>query len=152
MKVFVTVGTTVFDELIKNIDKVITRLDGVSFIFQIAKGKYKPKNADYFDFTSDIDFFYNEADLIITHAGAGSIYRLLELNKKIIVVPNMVRVDKHQKDISTYMSEKNHVLLLSDFNNTLNVIQESYEFIPEPFIKHHFFVKDQIIKFIKDCI
>lgn len=152
MNVFVTVGTTSFDELIKNVDDIIIKFDGFSFVLQIAQGKYKPKNADYFEFTSNIDEFYNDADLIITHAGAGSIYRLLELNKKIIVVPNMERVDKHQSDISTYMTDNHHALLLSDFKSTADIISKAYDFVPVPFVKTPFFVKDEIINFIKDSI
>ncbi|HIF9138807.1 TPA: PssE/Cps14G family polysaccharide biosynthesis glycosyltransferase [Photobacterium damselae] len=152
MNVFVTVGTTSFDELIQNIDNIKNEFENFTFLFQIAQGAYKPKNSDYFEFSSNIDQFYNNADLIITHAGAGSIYRLLELNKKIIVVPNMERVDKHQSDISTYMTDNHHVLLLSDFKSTADIISKAYDFVPVPFVKTPFFVKDEIVNFIKDSI
>ncbi|TKF48031.1 PssE/Cps14G family polysaccharide biosynthesis glycosyltransferase [Vibrio sp. F13] len=152
MKVFVTVGTTSFDDLIKNVDDAIVELEGFSFTFQIAKGKYKPKESKYFEFTSEVEKFYNNADLVITHAGAGSIYRLLELNKKIIIVPNMKRVDKHQEDISSYMFENNHVMLLSDFSRTVEMISSANYFAPTPFVKNKFFVKDEIVNFIQGCI
>lgn len=152
MKIFITVGTTPFNELIKNVDNITSEFKDYSFIFQIAKGEYLPKNGKFFDFISDIEDYYNNADIIITHAGAGSIYRLLELKKTIIVVPNMVRVDKHQSDIATYMFKHNHVLLLDDFNNTYNILEKGKNFQPTPFVKKDFFVKDDIIKFIKECI
>ncbi|EHN71539.1 PssE/Cps14G family polysaccharide biosynthesis glycosyltransferase [Aliivibrio fischeri] len=152
MKIFITVGTTLFDELIRNVDSVAEELEGFNFTFQISKGKYKPKNGTYFDFVQNIDEYYNDADLVITHSGAGSIYRLLELNKKIIVVPNIDRVDKHQTDISTYMSENNHVLLLSDFKYTKDVILDAEFFLPKVFIKKHFFLKDEIVDFIKEQV
>jgi beta-1,4-N-acetylglucosaminyltransferase len=127
MRVFVTVGTTDFDELIESIDLIIN--DDIEFTCQIAKGKYKPKNHTYFSFTDDIHPFYEKADVIITHAGAGSIYKLLEIGKKIIVCPNLFRKDKHQAQIAKYVEENNFamacynlkeiqsILLCTDFSN-----------------------------------
>lgn len=148
MNIFVTVGTTSFDRLIENIDVLANQLNELIITFQIANGEYKPKNGSYFEFTHDIDCYYTNADIIITHAGAGSIYRLLELNKKIIVVPNMERVDKHQIDIAKYMADNNHVLLLSDFKQTYDLLVNVGNFKPNPFVKKSFFVKDDIVDFI----
>ena len=83
MKIFVTVGTTKFDSLIKYIDKNIKN-ENFQIEMQIADGYYKPINYKYFSFTSDIENLYLDSDVVITHAGAGSIYHLLELRKRII--------------------------------------------------------------------
>ena len=147
MKVFVTVGTTAFDELIKMIDNLSMEH---SFIFQISKkAKYKPKNYPYFDFTDNIEKYYNEADVVLTHSGAGSVYRLLELNKKIIIVPNLFRVDKHQSDLSDFMKKHCYAIVCDDIKDINKLIDnvdnfgfKKYEFDP-------FFKKNEILKFIE---
>ncbi|HEA1399118.1 TPA: hypothetical protein RVE45_003897, partial [Escherichia coli] len=69
-----------------------------------------------FSFRDDVDVFYNDADVIITHAGAGTLYQLLEKGKKIIAVPNLERIDKHQVDIATYMERNHYLLVCWDYN------------------------------------
>src|SRR5688500_14118574 len=116
MKIFVTVGTTSFDSLIKFIDEEFHK-KGYEITFQISEGKYIPKNFEYFKFSENIDFYYKDCDVAITHAGAGSVYRLLELKKKIIIIPNLERVDKHQIEIAEYMKENGHALMCLNFDN-----------------------------------
>lgn len=152
MNVFVTVGTTPFNELIKSVDEVSYNFDSWSFTYQISEGDYFPKNGKSFKFVQNIDCFYKNADIVITHAGAGSIYRLLELRKKIIVVPNLVRVDKHQIDIANFMEKNEHALVLSDFKNTFNTIKSIENFTPNLYVKDDFFVKDEIVNFILEAI
>lgn len=100
MKIFVTVGTTPFDSLIRKMDSVNEKFD---ITMQIANGSYKPSNHQYIRFTENIEKLYCESDLVVTHAGAGSVFRLLEMGKKILVFPNCERRDLHQLDIAKYL-------------------------------------------------
>ena len=88
MKIFVTVGTTEFDDLIQ----IVSDLDFIenvqkkgynSMTIQKGKGNFKPDfenckkkfpefELKVFDFDSSLDFYMKEADLIISHGGAGS--------------------------------------------------------------------------------
>lgn len=113
MKIFVTVGTTTFDEMIEAVDKL--GLNGITF--QIAKGIYIPKSGEYFTFTDEIEQYYEQSDLIITHAGAGSIYKLLEKRKKILVVPNVSRTDSHQLQIAKYLDVNNYAFVSYHVND-----------------------------------
>jgi beta-1,4-N-acetylglucosaminyltransferase len=128
MKIFATIGTTNFPELIKRID--LLDMKGVEITCQIANVKYEPINVPFFRFTKDIDVYYNSFDVFICHAGAGTIYKLLELNKKIIVVPNNQLKDKHQNDICTFVEKNNLGFVawkLSDIQLLLSKI-ENYTF------------------------
>ena len=120
MKILITVGTTSFNSLIKYLDENLDKNTDV--LFQIAKGEYIPKHFKYIEFTQDINILYDEADLIITHAGAGTIYKLLNLNKKILMVPNLERVDNHQIEIAEYMGTNNHAIYCKSFNEIIESI------------------------------
>ncbi|MDD2698434.1 MAG: glycosyltransferase [Arcobacteraceae bacterium] len=142
MKIFVTVGTTKFDSLIKSVDENLLDLD-YEVTMQISDGNYKPK---HFEFTNEIQKYFREADVVITHAGAGSIYELLELGKKIIIVPNFDRIDKHQSDIADYMDKNNYA---KSIYNIVNVIEalKSHNF--DEFKKENFFKAQEIIDFMR---
>ena len=147
MKVFVTVGTTNFDSLIRSVDE---QLNGLQYdvTMQISNGSYQPKNFSYFRFSSDIFDYFNDADIIITHAGAGSIYELLEFRKKIIIVPNLDRIDKHQSDIADYMHENGYALSLYDLNDISAAIKHVDSCSLNKFVRVGFFKAKEIADFI----
>ncbi len=138
MKIFVTVGTTAFNSLIQTIDERFDLCD-YQIVFQIANGSYKPKNFTSFKFITDIEEYYLDADIIITHAGAGSVYRLLELNKKVIVVPNKDRVDSHQEELAHYIEINNYGLVCWDVDNIRKMVNKVTEFDPILYVKEEFF-------------
>lgn len=145
--IFVTVGTTPFDSLIVYLDNMESPEE---IILQISKdAKYKPKNKKYFEFTSNINDYYEEASLIITHAGAGSIYNLLEKNKKIIIVPNTERVDNHQLDITEYMNNKNYALTCYNLNSLEEMIKNIDNYNLKIYEKEKFFKEKEITQLIK---
>ena len=76
MNIFVTVGTFKFDSLIKKVDS-LAEYTGFNIVCQIGEGLYLPKHCKYFRFKNSISEFVEKADIIITHAGAGTVYSLL---------------------------------------------------------------------------
>lgn len=147
MKILVTLGTTRFDSLIKFIDENISDND-YEIIMQIADGVYKPKNFEYFTYIEDIKSYYENSDLIICHAGAGTIYQLLEMKKKLIIVPNLDRIDKHQSDISNFMNKNNYALTIENYNEIKNKIELSKNIKLDEFVKDPFFKVKEIHDFI----
>lgn len=122
IKVFVTVGTTPFDALIKHLDQ--QDWNGIEIIAQISdEASFIPRNIEYFEFCDNIDFYYKNYDVIISHAGAGSIYKLLELHKKCIFVPNTTMKDNHQEDICRFVSENNFAEIFRLKNKELHIIK-----------------------------
>jgi beta-1,4-N-acetylglucosaminyltransferase len=148
MKIFVTVGTTSFDSLIRFIDEKFHKNE-YEVILQISEGKYIPKNFEYFQFSENIDFYYKNCDVVITHAGAGSIYRLLEIKKKMIIIPNIERVDKHQIEIAEYMKENEYALMCSDINDLHFSVEQAMNTELKVFQKEDFFAHFQIWKMLK---
>ncbi|KAF3184955.1 N-acetylglucosaminyldiphosphodolichol N-acetylglucosaminyltransferase catalytic subunit alg13 [Orbilia oligospora] len=131
--IFITVGTTAFDDLITAllIPGIITQLHGLGFNeirVQYGKGKdvydaaFTPefkstvKEAGMsiagfeYEESSRITEFIKEADLIISHAGSGTILDALRYQKAIIVVPNESLMDNHQAELASEMSKQKYVI------------------------------------------
>ena len=70
------------------------------------RGDYELKclNKSYmvtcFDYTSDLDMFMDEADLVISHAGVGTIIELVSSSTPAIFVINSTLLDNHQAEIA----------------------------------------------------
>lgn len=136
MKIFVTVGSTRFDSLFYEVAKALTEKDEA--IFQIADGEYSNPNITTFSFVKNIMKYYKDADLVITHAGAGSVYSLLEMGKKIIVVQNIERLDPHQRDLANFIERNNLGLSCYNVESVPSKIKEASSFVPTQYNKEVF--------------
>lgn len=149
MRIFVTVGTTSFDSMIENIDQYFNENKSTMLIFKSQMVIIYPKVVLFFSFRDDVDVFYNDADVIITHAGAGTLYQLLEKGKKIIAVPNLERIDKHQVDIATYMERNHYLLVCWDYNEIGDLLKSIHNFKPNPYYKIEFDKGKEIADYIR---
>ena len=147
MKIFATVGSTRYDSLFVAIEKALTENDEA--IFQIADGEYTNPSVTIIKFVADIHNYYQDADLIITHAGAGSVYNLLEMGKKIIVVQNTERLDPHQSDLVRFVASNNYGLGCYEPSEVIEKIQQSHSFTPKTYQKNEFFKTKEICKSLK---
>lgn len=145
--IFVTVGTTAFDLLIKSVDEVSNQIQD-EIICQIADGRYVPRNCEYFRFKPGLEKEYNEADLVICHGGAGTLFNLLKLNKKVIAVPNLQRKDKHQTDLIDTLSADNHILSCYELAELKKRILNSKTVILRKYENAECRITEEIIKFI----
>lgn len=95
-KIFVTTGSVLeFDSLIREIDNINKNKDH-DIICQIGIGSYIPKNERHYRFKKSLEKDYSWADIIITHTGAGTLFELLEKNKKVICISNPKAIDNHE--------------------------------------------------------
>lgn len=87
--VFVTVGTTQFDDLVSEVTKretvkLFNRLGYSKIVVQFGSGaipKLKHRGFSSFDFKNSLQSDMEAADLIISHAGAGSILEAVRQRK-----------------------------------------------------------------------
>ncbi len=101
MKIFIVVGTQEpFDRMIKIIDLWAGKNNKHTFFAQISKALYKPITLPFTDFISPelFDEHFNKADLIISHAGMGTIISALTIGKPIIVMPRLASNHEHRND------------------------------------------------------
>ena len=108
-----------FDRLIKEMDEIAGRMDE-EVIMQIGETAYEPKNARYFRFASkeEMDGLYDDARVVVCHAGVGSILTALEHGKPVIAVPRRKKygehIDDHQLDIAGEMEKEGRITVVHD--------------------------------------
>ncbi|XP_043943829.1 UDP-N-acetylglucosamine transferase subunit ALG13 homolog isoform X1 [Protopterus annectens] len=119
--VFVTVGSTSFDELIACISdkesfQVLQNIGYNKLILQIGRGVVEPEPFEKPEFTLEV-FRYKEsiaedvknASLVISHAGAGSCLETLEAEKPLIVVINENLMSNHQLELAQQLHRNGHL-------------------------------------------
>ncbi|WGZ94049.1 MAG: PssE/Cps14G family polysaccharide biosynthesis glycosyltransferase [Candidatus Thiothrix putei] len=102
-RILVITGTTGFDSLVRKIDESRELEQNYEITLQIGEGVYHPKYKAWFDFDKSLRDKLADYDFFITHAGAGTIFMLLEHKKRVLVVPNVERPDKHQAELANYV-------------------------------------------------
>lgn len=117
--VFVTVGTTKFDDLLASITnhntlKVLKRKGYTSMIIQMGNSKFLLEHSDIMNISSykfkpDIGPDMYNSDLVISHGGAGSIMQALDHGKPLLVVINEKLMDNHQYELAEKLSEQKYL-------------------------------------------
>lgn len=145
--IFVTVGTTPFEGLIKAADELELKDD---VIIQKAEGKYVPKNKEFFEYTDKFSEYLEKAEVVVTHGGAGTIYQLLGMGKKIVGVSNEERNDHHQWDLLKKMSEEGHLIWCKDLKDLGKCIEESKIKNFKKYVRPENKIPDEILNFVYD--
>jgi len=113
-KIFVTVGSTYpLDRLIKESNKFDTKK--FEIFAQIGESAFEPKNIKWTKFL-DYDKLQEKikwADVIISHAGIGTIIDCLSQKKQLILFPRLKKygeaVDDHQIEICKAFEKKYNI-------------------------------------------
>lgn len=134
MSLFVTVGTTSFDDLIRVVDSPSVKSELASkgfkeIICQIGQGSYIPSLPNVRT-VPNLNDFINSSDLVIAHAGAGTILDVLRLHKKLIVVVNPKLMNNHQVEIAETLQKSSHLLMCAGPDQLLSVLTKLDLFIP----------------------
>ncbi|MBI4021196.1 MAG: beta-1,4-galactosyltransferase [Candidatus Aenigmarchaeota archaeon] len=129
--IFVSVGTDThdFSRLLRRMDEVARTKE---VVMQIGHSHYRPRHARWFAFETNaaIDRLYSRADVIVTHAGAGSIISALVYGKVPLVVPRLQRfgehVNDHQLDVARFLDRKGMVKLVADLDRLPTMTARKY--------------------------
>ncbi len=124
-RIFVNVGSTYpFDRLIKEMD-LVAKDKRYDIFLQTGKSNYLPKNCKHKDFFDDVGFqkMLAWANIVVSHAGVGSILEVVEAKKKLILIPRMKKfreaVDDHQIEICKAFNEKFKIPWEADAKNLI---------------------------------
>lgn len=149
MNILVTVGTTSFNSLFEALDSCDIP-DSIHIECQIANGDYIPKQFPYFRFADDFFDKLHNADAIITHAGAGTVFHILETGKKSLVVANLERADKHQMELARFVELNDYALSVTSLQELDAKIPRLLDYSPKPYQKTEFFrgaeLRDKILQ------
>ena len=121
------------EELIKN--DVIK--DNV--IDQAGYTKFKSDDMQIFDLIPRVKLekYQNQADLIITHGGVGSIITSLKLGKKVIAIPRLheygEHVNNHQIEIVELFNNKGYIIGCMDLEKLEEALKKVKEFEPKKY-------------------
>ena len=122
--IFLTVGSEIaFDRIVEAVDIWCGNSRRNSVFGQIADPGpegYRPKNFEWKDFVSPDEYrrLYDEAELIIAHAGMGSIITALVKAKPILIMPRRVVFHEtrndHQVATAKIFSERKGIFVAED--------------------------------------
>ena len=157
--ILVTLGTQdkSFERLLKAIDKEIEKgniKDKV--LVQAGYTKYKSKNMEIFKTVSNdrLEELMDEASLIITHGGVGSILLALKHNKKVIAAPRLSKYNEHtndhQKQIVEEFGRLGYIMPLKDLTKLDKMLIKSKTFKPKEFKGNNENFKKMIRNYIEE--
>ncbi|OBA21895.1 hypothetical protein METBIDRAFT_39112 [Metschnikowia bicuspidata var. bicuspidata NRRL YB-4993] len=95
-----------------------------------------------FGFSDDIGSYIRSADLVVSHAGTGSILDTLRLKKPLIVVTNESLMDNHQAEIAARFEKEKYLAKVSVLELAQGMLRDKigrwkngdlhFELLPEP--------------------
>jgi len=121
--IFVTVGTDQhpFDRLVREVDRLREkRIVNEDVFIQIGSSRYKPKFCEFMEYLlfDQMVEKINEARIVITHGGPGSIMPVVHHGKVPIVVSRQKKfgeaVDDHQISFAKKLEEKSQIIAAYD--------------------------------------
>jgi UDP-N-acetylglucosamine transferase subunit ALG13 len=149
---FVSVGSTDFDDLIKAVDALIPSY-GFSGIMQIGHGQYEPTNLPFFRFSSSLNNFYNQATIAIAHGGLATTIEILKQRIRLVSVSNPDRYDQHQDDLISTLAEKGFLVWcrnLKNLNQAISLaLNGDFKFYQPPKCTIHSVIKNFLNKNFK---
>ncbi|UCD20853.1 MAG: beta-1,4-galactosyltransferase [archaeon] len=138
--IFVTVGTdkTGFNRLIKKIDQLVgSRKIKEKVVMNIGYSNYIPKKTKYFKVMDRNRWndYMKKADIILCHAGTGSLLSAIRFKRKIITIPRLPEhgevCDNHQMEIIKELEKSKQVLACRDLNKLPGYIKKAKKFRPK---------------------
>ncbi len=114
--IFVTTGNHFqgFERLLKKVDEIALRIPH-EIVIQTGYSKYVPQNTKYFDFVpaNTAMEYIQKSELVISHAGMGTIILSKQYGIPIIIFPrrkiHKEHVNDHQMEIAQVLEERRDV-------------------------------------------
>lgn len=129
-----------FHRLLEEIDKLIEKkVINEKVIVQAGYTKYSSDNMEIFGLIpqEELEKYQDEADLIITHGGVGSIIGSLKKGKKVIAVPRLheygEHVNDHQKQIVESFDKEGYIIGIEDVSKLEEAINKVRKFEPKKY-------------------
>ena len=115
-----TGGQSPFDRLVRTVDEWAATHGRSDFFAQIGAGEYEPRAMPWTRFLHADEFQRRvaEAELVVSHAGMGTILTCLELGVRLLVLPRRASLretrNEHQLATARYLKQRNLVAVADD--------------------------------------
>lgn len=132
--IYVTLGTQKFqfDRILIKLDQLIeTKVIKDEVIVQCIHHTYKPKNFRVFKLKpiEEVEQILQKSELVITHAGTGSLVQCIKYKKHTIIVPRLSafgeHVDNHQIEIASVFEAKGNATVVTNIDD-LDMYMKDY--------------------------
>jgi UDP-N-acetylglucosamine transferase subunit ALG13 len=130
-------------------------IDGADVVAQIGSTTYSPRNYKSFDLIARDDYqrYVDAADIIITHAGTGSVVPPLRQGKKIIIFPRLVKyrehLDNHQLELAETFTQQGYALCAQNIGELRKCLGNVEDFIPNQFVSNNTRLNELVIDYIR---
>lgn len=155
--ILVTLGTQdkPFSRLLKAVEKEIKNGNiKEQVIVQAGTTKFTSKYMEVLDLVpmNEFEKLLDEATLVITHGGVGSILGAIRKGKKVIAVPRYAKYKEHTNDhqiqIVEEFTKRNYIIGCKNVSDIAVALESSKRFIPEKYKSEN----KKMIKVITDFI
>lgn len=155
--IFVIIGTQdiQFNRLLQAVDRLVENAVIKDTVFaQTGYSDYQPQHYAYEPFMSMDQFArkIDDASLIISHGGAGTIVSAVKQGKIVIGVPRLSKygehVDDHQVELVDLFADKGYILTVREVDDLAATIAKAASFKAQPYISGN----ENIIKILDTFI
>lgn len=121
------------------INKVLQLAESHEIVVQSGHTAYVSGEVEIFDFlpASKLDVLYKRADIIITHAGAGSMFTAIKAGKKVLAFPRLAKfnehVDDHQLQLAKKLEELGFLMVFNEDDDMISIYEQLVKFEPKPY-------------------
>lgn len=147
--IFVTVGSTDFDALIQTMDDLAPALDE-PVVMQIGGGSHVPQHAaGHVRYAPSLQPYIQQADLVVSHGGLGTVLEVLAAGKRLVAVSNPDRYDSHQDDLLGEMEREGHLTWCRDLSHLEADIRAARARAPIPYVPPPCTIHVEIASFLR---
>jgi beta-1,4-N-acetylglucosaminyltransferase len=122
--IFVAVGTTSFDALVKAVDELSQSLSA-EVVIQIGRGSYEPQHCEYFRFAPSLTPYYERASVVISHGGVGITTEVLQHGRPLVAVEDVDQPEQHQQEILSVLAREGYLIWCKDLQKLLEAIEQA---------------------------
>lgn len=144
-----------FHRLLQEVENNIeNKVINEKVIVQAGYTKFKSDKMEIVDLipAEELSKLQDEASLIISHGGVGSIISSIEKGKKVIAVPRRHEYDEHvnnhQIQIVKEFSQKGYIIGIENVEDLKDAIIKSKTFVPTKYVPNN----HKMLKIIEDFI
>lgn len=130
LNIFVTVGTDLpFDRLVRTLDDWAPAHPEFEIFAQIGETSFRPQNIPYTHFIEPPEFKqrFQESDLIVSHAGMGTILSSLSFQKPLLVMPRIAAKGEHRNEhqlaTAKHLKALNKINVAPDEKELLRILE-----------------------------